>query len=217
MADHIRLILVRHGNTFEAGEPAVRVGKKTDLALTDTGREQARAMGEFLLRNKIKLAGVYSGALRRQIEAAQIITATAAANCDVATGTSALDEIDYGKWEGLTEEQIAHKWPQEHRDWTERADWPEGVFVGSEADHLQAIKSWLDVIRSNYQAGQTILGVSSNGIMRYFYSLIAGEWEKFVRDRSTKLLKVKTGNFCELRIYPVTISAARWNESPSFL
>ena len=32
-----RLVIVRHGNTFEAGEPPRRIGARTDLPLTATG------------------------------------------------------------------------------------------------------------------------------------------------------------------------------------
>ena len=37
----IRLILVRHGNTFEAGQKCVKVGSKTDMPLTAQGLRQA--------------------------------------------------------------------------------------------------------------------------------------------------------------------------------
>jgi probable phosphoglycerate mutase len=38
-------VIVRHGNTFEAGEPARRIGARTDLPLTPAGVAQAEALG----------------------------------------------------------------------------------------------------------------------------------------------------------------------------
>jgi probable phosphoglycerate mutase len=38
-------VIVRHGNTFAAGEPPRRIGARTDLPLTAAGVEQAHALG----------------------------------------------------------------------------------------------------------------------------------------------------------------------------
>ena len=37
-----KLIVVRHGNTFNKGDTILRVGSKTDLPLTATGVQQGR-------------------------------------------------------------------------------------------------------------------------------------------------------------------------------
>ncbi|MGA3882329.1 histidine phosphatase family protein, partial [Bacillus pumilus] len=38
-------VIVRHGNTFAAGEPPRRIGARTDLPLTAQGQAQAEALG----------------------------------------------------------------------------------------------------------------------------------------------------------------------------
>ena len=44
----ITLVIARHGNTFESGETPRRVGARTDLPLTEKGRQQAQAIGHYL-------------------------------------------------------------------------------------------------------------------------------------------------------------------------
>ena len=39
-----QLLIVRHGNTFETGETPRRVGLRTDLPLSSSGRKQANAL-----------------------------------------------------------------------------------------------------------------------------------------------------------------------------
>jgi broad specificity phosphatase PhoE len=43
----------------------------------------------------------------------------------------ALNEIDYGLWEGLSTEQITAKWPAEYEEWNDQAVWPTHIFNGS--------------------------------------------------------------------------------------
>jgi probable phosphoglycerate mutase len=46
-----RLILIRHGNTFEAGQKAVWVGARSDLPLTMAGEAQAHAAAQYVARH----------------------------------------------------------------------------------------------------------------------------------------------------------------------
>ena len=41
-----KLVIVRHGNTFRAGETPTRVGARTDLPLVE--EERARSAGRYL-------------------------------------------------------------------------------------------------------------------------------------------------------------------------
>lgn len=50
----IRLILVRHGNTFDAGQTPTQVGARTDLSLTDQGRNQAHYFARYLASEQIQ-------------------------------------------------------------------------------------------------------------------------------------------------------------------
>jgi len=199
----IRLLLVRHGNTFEKGQPPVQIGSRTDLPLTNEGRNQAKTVGGFFLSQNIVPKGIYSGSLKRQYESAQIIAKELSLDNLFFPNEPALTEIDYGLWEGLTAEEIAAKWPEEYRKWTTSIDWPAGIFEGSHHHHINAIDKWLDHLRKKYQSGDTLIAVTSNGVIQYF------------RPDRTKNDKVKTGHFCELHIHPDSLTIEKWNAAPN--
>ena len=56
-----RLVIVRHGNTFEAGEPPRRIGARTDLPLTATGVAQAEALARHFAANGVSFDRVFCG------------------------------------------------------------------------------------------------------------------------------------------------------------
>ena len=189
----IRLILMRHGNTFEAGEIPRQVGARTDLPLTSFGRSQGEVMGRYLLQEGISPKVIYAGKLKRQSESAQIIGTALGLKFKEAP---ALTEIDYGLWEGLPSEEIEAKWPKEYAEWTALGKWQSHIFQGSYEAHLQNIQNWLSDLRNQY-AGETVIGITSNGLLRFF-----------------KNEKVKTGHFCDLHLLEKGVVISRWNQNP---
>lgn len=200
----IRLILVRHGNTFESNQTPTMVGSRTDLSLTAEGCEQARQAGRAFLKENIFPKAIYSGSLKRQIETAEIVREQLSFDSPVQSREAALLEIDYGSWEGLTQEEILRRWPQEYADWNSEARWPRGVFQRSREAHLADIERWLELLRNTYQPGDSVIAMTSNGVLRFFYSLSERE----------KPVKVKTGHFCELSLLKNSIEILRWNVKP---
>lgn len=185
------LILMRHGNTFEEGQTPVQVGARTDLPLTDCGKKQAALMAQYLKSTPPR--AIFSGNLQRQIESANIIAK--AIGLEVQP-SSALMEIDYGLWERLSAEDIDQRWPKEYAEWSKTAKWQEHIFQGSYDHHLELLQKWLDDLRVFF-ANQTVLAVTSQGILRLF-----------------KSEKVKTGHFCRLFLKPNEVEIISWNESP---
>lgn len=188
----MRLMLVRHGNTFEKGEIPLQVGARTDLPLTSFGKEQAKGVLKYILKKKIPLQAIYTGTLKRQKESAQIIGHHFNLPCQI---TEALTEIDYGKWEGLPSETIKTGWPEDYRAWTEEAIWPKKIFNSSHAAFQKTLNDWLASLFMIHDKDDMILGVTSNGLLRMFRNE-----------------KVKTGNFCELKLYPGGFEIESWNQ-----
>jgi broad specificity phosphatase PhoE len=197
-----RLFLVRHGNTFEKGETPVQVGSRTDLPLTLKGRAQAEHLGEFFSREGIRPSAIFTGPLRRQKETAAAIARKY--NLQVLP-EAALNEIDYGLWEGLTSQEISDRWPSEYRKWIEDGEWAASLFEESLEERLVRIRNFLSKIRGL----ETVIAVGSNGILRYFHpSIPKGEMEKF---------KVRTGAYCELLLNEEQVEVVRWNLLPDQL
>lgn len=106
----IQLILVRHGVT-EWNEQRRYIGS-TDLDLTAKGMVQARAASNYLKDEP--LTAIYSSSYKRARQTAEIIGENHTANTAIMTE---LNEIDFGKWEGLTFEEISEAWPNFLQKW----------------------------------------------------------------------------------------------------
>ena len=155
----INLYIARHGNTFESTEIPVMVGAQTDLALTKKGEEQALALRESL--KEINFQAVFSGNLKRQRDFAKIATNNSLQKHTVKI-TKALDEIEYGSWEGLETSKISN-----FENWSKKGIWQE-AFIDSEEQRVTEILNFINTIRSQFESGANILAISSNGIIRQF-------------------------------------------------
>lgn len=119
------MLLIRHGETTWAAEG--RHTGRTDIDLTDAGREQSRRLGPVIAR---LLAGrgepvVFTSSLARARHTAELAMPGVEAE-----QTDLLLEVDYGQYEGLTSETIAARQP----GWSVFADGcPGGESVASVA------------------------------------------------------------------------------------
>jgi 2,3-bisphosphoglycerate-dependent phosphoglycerate mutase len=190
----IQLILMRHGNTFEAGQIPLQVGARTDLPLTSQGRLQVERMICYLRSKNTFPQVIYAGDLKRQTESAQLIGSAFGLPFEK---SSALTEIDYGLWEGLSAAEIEARWPTEYKEWTEMAKWPSQIFQGTAETHLQKLESWFDEMRKK-DKGKTVVAVTSNGLLRFFRNE-----------------KVKTGHFCEIQVQEKGFQILSWNQNPN--
>jgi broad specificity phosphatase PhoE len=103
------LILVRHGET--EGQSSIRYYGRTDVALDERGRAQMRAVaraleGELFVR-------VFASSLCRATEGARIIAGDSVPIVEI----DEFIEIDFGKFEGLTLEEIREAYPEEFVRW----------------------------------------------------------------------------------------------------
>ena len=103
-----RIVLIRHGETV--GNSSVRFHGRGDPELSDEGREHARQAGAQLLGECFD--AVVASPLRRSWESARIIAGGASVRIE-----SELREIDFGRWEGLTAEEIEASDPVLYREW----------------------------------------------------------------------------------------------------
>lgn len=102
----IKLYLVRHGETD--GNVKQWYQGSTDIPLNERGKEQARCLSRFW--QDIQIDSIYSSTLSRARETAEIIAAPH--HLDV-TSYDALQEANFGDWEGHTYKEIQTKWPGE--------------------------------------------------------------------------------------------------------
>jgi len=116
----VEVVLVRHGET-EWSRDLKHTGR-TDLPLTRTGEEQARAVGEALRGREFAL--VLSSPLRRALDTAQVAGFEPQLREELA-------EWDYGDFEGTTTAEIREEIP----DWT---IWSYGARGGESVAEVEA-------------------------------------------------------------------------------
>lgn len=112
-----RMILVRHGQTDWNRDQVFR--GRADVPLNETGRAEARKIGEAL--KGIPLDAAYSSPLSRAVETARAILIHH--NLELRTDPGLVD-IDYGKWQGVPLSEVTRTYPDRYRAWSEA---PESV------------------------------------------------------------------------------------------
>jgi len=201
------IYIVRHGNTFDRGETVTRVGARTDLPLSQSGRAQAAALAEHfqdLIPNGFDM--VFSSPLLRTRQTAEAILKSYETAPEIRT-LEFLREIDYGPDENRPEEEVVARIGQAALDaWDEKAVPPPGWDVSPES----LIAEWASLLNtlSAPNSFPPVLIVTSNGIAR------------FVLDAVTKMecdpasIKLKTGAYGRIRTYSTGATLFDWNVRP---
>lgn len=209
----MKIIFSRHGNTFLSSHQAVWVGCADDVPLVDSGKEQAKALARALVKSATILNAVYCGALQRTAMYANIVLHEIQSNLQPVIDCR-LNELDYGKWSGLNKQQICEQFgAEELKAWERYSIWPtQGDWGSSEGMVRAEAASFMAYLVKNHQPNDTVLVVSSNGRLRYFLTVIPGEFE---RRAKTKSFAVKTGNISQLSYLHDQWSLDYWDMIPS--
>ncbi len=202
-----RLLLVRHGNTFEDGEVPTRVGARSDLPLTQKGVAQAQTFAAAARGAGLCLGPFLAGPLQRTRD-------FVAHGFDVApTIDMRLCEIDYGDWEGLTDAAIAARVGSAMlEDWNRRCVWPHGQnWAPDEAALAGGAASLAQELAPGSPRCVPVLA-SSQGVLRYFAKLDAAFFAQAQRDGK---LGVGTGSCCGVRVASSgALFVDFWNDKP---
>jgi probable phosphoglycerate mutase len=208
LARATKVLIVRHGNTFDKGDVVTRVGKHTNLPLSSSGKKQAKHLGHYLAQHHGDLAAVFTSSLLRTQQTAEI--ALKAAQLDLPTQASGdFDEIDYGPDENKPEaEVVARVGAAAIQAWetqgTPPADWkvnPEGL--------KQTWRDFFEKVCLDY-AGKTIMVVTSNGIARFApYCL-----KDFDQWQTTHQFKMRTGALSLFSHQEGVWQCEHWNLRP---
>ncbi|MGH1349545.1 MAG: histidine phosphatase family protein [Methyloligellaceae bacterium] len=185
-----RIIIARHGNTFDAGEVVTRVGARTDIPLSNSGKVQAIALGQYFKEQSSPFDIAFCSTLRRTKETADIILSERQSEITPSVLTF-LTEIDYGPDENLPEDIVLQRIGQDAIDkWEKLGTPPQGWLV--EPDRL--MQEWRDFFSLMHAEnnGKNILVVTSNGIARFALQAIDSA--------ASHSLKLKTGAFGEITI-----------------
>lgn len=201
------IYIVRHGNTFDAGEVVTRVGARTDLPLSSSGLAQAEALSaHFQNRLADGFDRAYCSPLQRTRQTAEAILATRT-DAPELESLEFLREVDYGPDENQPEDKVIERIGMAAlRAWEASAVPPAGWNL--DPDHIRgAWKTLIKDLASEALAGP-VLVVTSNGIAR------------FVLDAVTRMnappasIKLKTGAYGLLRARGDEVELVSWNVRP---
>jgi probable phosphoglycerate mutase len=163
-----RIIAVRHGET--SWNVDARMQGQLDIGLNDTGRWQARRVGEALASEDI--TAVYSSDLGRAHETAQAVAQVAGIPVVADEG---LRERSFGIFEGKTFDEIHETWPDHAHNWRKRIpEWqpPEGG--ESLLELRERVTRTMHELAARHP-GEQIVVVAHGGVLDTLYRIATGQ------------------------------------------
>lgn len=200
------LLVARHGNTFDPGETVLRVGMKTDLPLSASGKDQVASLGEHLKKIYPNLSKIYTSHLRRTIETGRQIIESFERPITL-EALACFDEVDYGVDEGKPEKDVLTRiGPEAMRLWETEHIPPQGWCVDTNVVKEQ----WHDFLNRITQEhpDQTILVVTSQSIARFLPYVLDSE-----DTTSGDVYKMKTASVSALSYQEGTWHILYWNHT----
>lgn len=108
----MKLILARHGETD--WNVAKKIQGVTDTDLNENGLRQARELAAAVLAGNLGITAIYSSHLKRAAQTAAYVAE--ALNLPYHT-MEALQELNFGKWEGNSWPEVKERYPEEYGVW----------------------------------------------------------------------------------------------------
>lgn len=155
-----KILLTRHGQTAWNVQPP-RYRGRADVPLSQHGAQQAQEVAQAIAARG-RPSALYTSPLAR-------CTATAAAIA-AATGVAAavvdgLIDIDYGQWQGLTEDEARTRWPLESESWLRAPQYARPPGGESLQDVLARVAAALRELLRRH-ADQTLVIVAHDAVNR---------------------------------------------------
>jgi probable phosphoglycerate mutase len=196
--------IVRHGNTFGAGEQTRRIGTRTDLPLVASGHDQAQALGRSFAEQGLVFDRALAAPLRRTRSTIDVILASQPHAATVES-VDWLTEIDHGPDEGQFDSDVEARIGREALvAWDREARAPDGWIVDSD----RRISGWQDLWKTG--RGHVLI-VTSNGAARF--ALLSDER---LRSRASALpsLKLRTGAYGSIAREQGELRLITWDRRP---
>jgi len=160
-----RILLVRHGET--EGESSIRYHGSADVALSDEGRAHMREARRGLPGGDL-YDFVVSSPMQRAWESAEILAPGLPIQLE-----ADFREIDFGRWEGLTAEEIEARDPVLFADWRDGSEGFEYPGGERRADFRARVQRGLERLLGGPSRGAIV--VAHKGVLRTIAELLTGE------------------------------------------
>lgn len=152
-----KFILIRHGQTSWTEER--RYQGRSDTELSETGIRKMRELARQF--HKLGTDSLYASSLKRAIQSARIL-AGGRLNFHI---DSRICEIDFGKWEGKTAEELLRLKDKAFLAWTQKQKWVNPPGGESRFDFCRRVRIFFqDCLKKH--SGKTVAIVSHGGPIR---------------------------------------------------
>ncbi len=156
-----RVILIRHGET--AWNRATRIQGHTDIPLSPLGLAQAQRLAEALADEP--LAAIYASDLSRARQTAEALAGVQGLPVRLDSG---LRERAFGRFEGLSWEEIAQTYPDDATRWRRREpDFPVGGGESLTVFSARCLQAATRAVAAH--PGQSIALVAHGGVLDCLY------------------------------------------------
>ena len=162
-----KFILVRHGQS-KANECGYLVGN-TEAPLSPRGEKQAKAVSEYILK-AYKVDVIYSSPLSRACNTVKGVADEL--NLPINTENK-LIEFNFGKWEGLTHEEIKNNFDDGYSKWARDP----GVFIPDGGESMAQLQTRVvEKLKEigKKEDGKTVLIGSHSSVIRALQCYIQG-------------------------------------------
>jgi broad specificity phosphatase PhoE len=159
-----RIVLLRHGDTV--GDSRTRFHGSGDVALSPEGRRQVQEAAHALRTEVFDL--VVASPLQRSWQSAWLAAGGAPVRLE-----ADFREIHFGRWEGMTAQEIEASDPTLYRDWQAKAkgfEYPSGEPLDSFHERIER-----GVERLQASGAAHVLAVLHKGVIRKIAEHLVGE------------------------------------------
>lgn len=176
----MKLIFIRHGQTDWNLQGKIQGSYDSDL--NDTGIKQAIELSEVLLNLNYKFSKIYTSPQKRALKTAEILSEHSNINY---FPIDDLKEINMGKWEGLSWDEVESQYPSEYREW----------YLNRQYTKTPNGESYEDMLKRVLKAINTIIANNNEDVVIVSHSAIIMGLQCYVTNTPFKdMLKFKTKN-----------------------
>ncbi|MDH3690703.1 MAG: histidine phosphatase family protein [Gammaproteobacteria bacterium] len=162
------LCFVRHGQTDWNLQR--RFQSRTDIALNETGRTQARQIRDEFLRRKLRFVSAYCSPLSRAQQTTQIILN----GTDIVPVVEpSFTELDLGEYEGCLEQELRTRYGASYDQWREQGFLEPAPGGESVMDGVQRVHASMSTLRHDALKGDTLV-VAHQGVIMSMKVVLSG-------------------------------------------
>ena len=176
----MKLIFIRHGQTDWNVQGKIQ--GSYDSELNDTGIKQAMKLSKKLLSLNYRFSKIYSSPQKRALKTAEILSKSS--NVDYVSMKD-LQEMNMGKWEGLSWSEVEDKYPNEYKEW----------YLNRRYTNTPDGESYQDMLERVLKAINKIINENNDDVVIVSHSAVIMCLQCYVTNTPfNEMLKFKTKN-----------------------